>query len=282
MPQFLSSGREVRRVLADVIASRLKTAGQKVTVFASAGFDSACLAVAVRDAGAALRVRSFTLDDRTGSADCRGAERLARFLGAPFEAIRLPTSREQVGQDVLDLLRFGVRGKAAIECSWPFFRSFAGEGGLAIVGSAADGHFGLSKKAMINHRFPKEKFDAFRREYFSDPDRAQARTLSELGARSGCEVVAPFFDPRVLAETIRFGWEELNRPRQKELLRAAFPELAPLKIKRHVNLQLGDSGISDLVSNAILFRAGRHLGEGARASSSTVTAALRHLVRSAL
>ena len=56
----------------------------------------------------------------------------------------------------------------------------------------------------------------------------------------------------------QFTWDELNKPKQKQHIRDAFPELDKFKIKPHLNLQLA-SGIDKvfeglLNNNKINFR----------------------------
>ena len=66
--------------------------------------------------------------------------------------------------------------------------------------------------------------------------------------------VNPYFDPKVFHALLGRSWDELNKPRQKEVLRAAFPELDSLKLPKHTNLQLGDSQIAErLGATAMLY-----------------------------
>lgn len=237
---------------------RLGASG-RVAIATSAGVDSSCLCAAASLAGIEFVVSSFTLSDR-GSSDFVGAAKLASFMGAKFlpAVIDISCLRERVRWLVV---QERVAGKAAIECVTPFlflFDALEQERIRTLVtGSSADGHFGLSKKAMINFRFPKERFDQWRRDYFANADRAQVKTVERLARDRGIEAFAPYFGGPIGEVMLRFGWEELNRPRQKEILRRAFPELEPLRLKRHVNLQLGDSGIAEAVGRAAMAASGR-------------------------
>jgi len=242
------AGREVRERLAAVLAPLSMCTTRGIAVALSGGMDSASVLLAARDAGLSPFAITFTLDDRL-STDARRAIELADALGIRRLLVRLP--RSAIAADLERMIRRGVEGKAKIECLWPFARVLhqaASEFDVLATGSAADGHFGLSKKAMINFREPKEKFDAFRIAYFSDPDRAQVETLGRVAEDYDVLAIAPYFDRAIQEIMRRFSWDELNRPRQKEILRLAFPELDRFAVPRHCNLQLGDSGIAEHLS----------------------------------
>jgi asparagine synthetase B (glutamine-hydrolysing) len=224
-----------------------------VAVAVSAGIDSASLAVVLAvDLDLDPIAVSFTLDDRESS-DLRGGRRVAGLLDLLHETVYLPTDPEVVDAGIRRAVACGVRGKAAIECVWPFLYTLDRLAQLRIrtlvTGSAADGHFGLSKKAMIHARSTLFKFDVFRNQYFADPDRAQVSTLRRLGAELGVDVRSPYFAPDIFRLFIGRTWDELNRPVQKQAIRDEFPELETLRIGKHTNLQLGDSGIAELLGD---------------------------------
>ncbi len=253
-----SGGREVR----DHLRRRFERSSDPIAIATSGGMDSSVLVAAALEAGKSPLVVSFTLNDRE-SHDYRAARRLAAHFDLEFLPVVLPRDREVVLRDIVSLAAMGVRGKAAIECTWPFLyvlEALDERSRCLFVGSAADGHFGLSKKAMINFRYPRERFDTFREAYFSNPDRAQVATLRRIGERYDVDVQAPFFSDAVFDVMKRFSWDELNKPRQKEILRRAFPELNSLGIRRHVNLQLGDSGIAKLLGGVAVDVAGGRYG----------------------
>lgn len=229
-----------------------------IAICTSAGIDSSALVVSALDLGKSVTVVSFSLEDRR-STDFQGARRLAHEFKLPFLPVNLPLNPDRIVKDVSTLiLRWKVEKKTGVECLWPFvhvFEQLKANGLQTLVtGSAADGHFALSKKAMIHFRYPKERFQVFRRTYFSNPDSAQCRTLKRIGAGEGIKVVAPYFDPRMFALFSDSSWDDLNKPRQKEAIRRDFPELDCFHIPRHSNLQLGDSGIADTVGETVRSR----------------------------
>jgi len=243
----------LRQILADKIKA---IPDAKIAVATSGGIDSSALVLAAIDAGKTVTVVSFSLE-RYESSDFKAARHLAEAFGLPFLPVALPTSEETIVADVRYLIEtWEARRKTAIECLWPFLATIATlkRAGLStlVVGSAADGHFALSKKAMIHHRYPRAKFQKFRADYFANPDAAQVSTLRAIGIANNVSIFSPYFSNDVFDLFARSTWDDLNKPRQKEAIRKEFPELDPLSIARHTNLQLGDSKIAETVGNAVL------------------------------
>ena len=242
-------------MLRNILASIIRPLPAKIAVATSGGIDSSALVVAALDAGKAVSVASFAFEKYV-SKDFLAAKALARRFVLPFIPVYLPIDDATIVAAVHYLIgTWDARKKTAVECLFPFLSTFVAierEGiKTLVVGSAADGHFALSKKAMIHHRYPIEKFQAFRKAYFENPDAAQVSTLRAIGAANEVDVVAPYFDRNVFDLFSGATWDELNKPRQKEAIRREFPELDPLKIARHTNLQLGDSRIAEIVGDAV-------------------------------
>jgi DNA (cytosine-5)-methyltransferase 1 len=244
------------RRMRDAIRRELAGMSGPPAVLLSGGMDSLAVAAVARDLYDGVRAYTFCLEDRE-SADLAGARRAAEHLGIPLSVVWLSTDLERLEADVGALISDGVRGKAAIECSWPVRRAIekaADDGYEAVAtGAAADGHFALSKRAMIHFREPLEKLDEFRAAYFGDPDKAQVSSTREWArAELDVDVRAPFHSERMCAVTRGVPWDALNKPRQKEPLRLAFEAETPEKPPaRHTNLQLGDSGISALFGRLV-------------------------------
>ena len=203
-------------------------------------------------------VVSFTLDDRE-STDFQGAVKLAEHFGLKFVPVFVPTDRDVIVKSVLEnMQRYRLRRKADIECMYPFIymiRHLESLGATDLMsGMWADGHFCLSKNGMMHSRQTKEAFQQFRRNYFFGKPKRQQEILPTACKDSGINFDAPYWSDDVFELFSDSTWDELNKPRQKEAIRSAFPELDELKVKNHLNLQLGDSGIADVVGKAMQSR----------------------------
>ena len=240
----------IRAYLTDYIKA-LPT--DRILVSTSGGIDSSALVVAGLQAGVKVDISSFTLDDRESS-DFKSARRLARYFDLEFQPIYLPTNPDLICDEVIRYMRhYQVRRKADIECVYPVAIQMPQltKGAYYMTGLWADGHFCLSKKGMIHYKSTKELYQRFRYEYFFINPHHQRAVFKNMADDHGLYYHEPYWGNPLYEIMSDISWEQANKPRQKELLRAAFPELEPLKIKNHTNLQLGDSGISEIVGAAM-------------------------------
>ena len=112
-----------------------------------------------------------------------------------------------------------------------------------LTGWGADGYHGVSKKAVMHYKHPKEKFDQFRDDYFLPEKTAGLKWHLTVAEKYGKVMINPYLDKRVKDYFYQFTWDELNKPKQKQHIRDAFPELNKFgNIKPHLNLQLA-SGV---------------------------------------
>ena len=244
-----------------VIQDQLKTIEGDFAISTSGGIDSSSIVASAVDLGLKPKIISFSMEDRISS-DMQAAKRLAAYFELDFLPIFLPIDHDKILEDVRWIVKAGARKKTAIECLFPFLyvlRQLEKFGIRNLVtGSAADGHFALSKKAMIHWKEPKELFQQFRTNYFANPDAAQVATLTHIGKKFSVRIMAPYFHDEMFKLFVDKSWSQLNKPRQKEAIRKHFPELDKFNIKIHTNLQLGDSGIADRVGYAVLSKIAPH------------------------
>lgn len=235
--------------MRSVLEEKVRGLRGRIVVPLSAGVDSTSVLLAILHTHGHRDVEAWSFQlEGVESTDCQVARANAEYLRVPHSIITLPLANREA--DLKYLIGRGFQGKAALECGWPMYRLLLTayrekhKVRTVVTGSAADGHYGLSKRAMIHYSPKLETFDEFRRAYFADPDKAQVRSVAELGKGFGIEVRAPYHSPEMCEVTLGVPWGVLNKPRQKEAMRLAFPEMDRLRTGRHVNLQLGDSGIA--------------------------------------
>jgi hypothetical protein len=255
-----------------------------LTVLLSGGVDSQAVLRALLEAGKEPVALSFRLPGREPR-DWVLARQACRNLGVPCTDLVLDPREDSLREYVNWAVEYGLRGKAQIECFWPRkaaidYLESVGSPGFA-TGDGGDGYFGLSKKAMIHVRpGGAEAMDKFREWYFGRPDWSQTATIrryasarlvpyvaevTEAGglvvpveqARGTVDrtwyetryrpltVVMPLARPGLLAACAGWDWDGLNKPRQKQPIRDAFPEPFVERLPPHTNLQLGDSGIAE-------------------------------------
>lgn len=221
---------------------------------AAGGIDSAALVMTCLDVGITPTIASFTLSDRESS-DFQQARRLAEWAKLDFMPVRLSKMGEDIERDVWSgITTFGWRTKAGIETGYPLMELMrqlsSAKQSVVITGHSCDGHFCLSKRGMIHSRHTKESFQAFRSTYFSKKQ-SEWRMLRTLARSYGMKYIGPYWERTFFDLFAESSWEDVNRPRQKEPIRAAFPELDPLRLGNHRNYQLGDSGIAEIVGETM-------------------------------
>tara|TARA_R100001510_G_scaffold15226_1_gene12641 strand:- start:12622 stop:13464 length:843 start_codon:yes stop_codon:yes gene_type:complete len=251
---------ELRPILQDIISPL----PGKLAVATSSGIDSASTLLAALDCNKEVSVISFTLADRQ-SKDFRTARGLARKFNLEFIPVFLPVLPEPVLRRVEEVIRvlrlpgsnFDLKlKKTTVDCLFPWIDTFEKLQEVKIstllTGIGADGHFALSKEAYINYRETREKFQEYRRKCFNTPDYNQIISRAILSKQYGIDVICPYFDKRIFDLYAGKDWYEVNKPRQKEVVRREFPEVEGISNNVHQILQGGDSGISETIAKVVI------------------------------
>lgn len=218
-----------------------------VAILLSGGIDSTAVALALRTAGKSITAYTFTLDGHI-STDFSCARFNARRLGIPFVPIFLPTDIDRTYQDIVTLIRdVGCASKTSIECNWCFLHAVRTVKETAIAtGLGADLYFAVRRSERQHLSKNPVAFDQHRIRTFDDPAHGDISGLNRICESHGKRLYRPFHDGRLLNLFVGKSWHELNRPKQKAPLWAAFAkELKGLKVKRHANLQAGDTHIRE-------------------------------------
>jgi asparagine synthetase B (glutamine-hydrolysing) len=239
------------------LTNELKNINGSVAVATSGGIDSSVLIMSCLDLGYKPSVLSFKMDNRPDSYDFDSARKLAKKFDLDFVPVLLPSSPEIILQKVIyEIKHFNIKKKTAIECVYPMMFVFDTCEQLSIqnliCGHAADGHYALSKKAMIHYRSTQQLYQQFRKAYFKNKNVAQSETLNQIAKEKNINLYLPYMQQTYFDLFNDLSWFEVNTPRQKELIRRDFPELDVMKLKNHLNLQLGDSYIAETIGSEVL------------------------------
>lgn len=208
-----------------------------VAVLLSAGVDSVSVAFAAHRLGKKITAYSMYLDGNP-STDSLGAEQIANTFGWDFVPVNVPTNN--VKQDFLTLIdEFQCKKKTHVECTFPFLYVYPQiKEHDVLTGWAADGWYGVSKKACIHYKEPKAKFDEFRHEYYHSGNPVGLRQQEMLAKKYNKNLIVPYVDPRVEQHMLQYDWYQMNQPEQKTVVRTAFPEFQQIPKRKHENLQL--------------------------------------------
>ena len=212
---------------------------KEVAVLLSGGADSLSVALAANRLGYKIHAYSFHLKDQP-TYDASKAEDASNKMGWQFTKVIVPI--DNLVQDFHTLrTKFSCVKKTHYECTFPFLYIYPLiTEKFVLSGVAADGHYGVSKKACLHFKEPKEKFDQFREEYFTQSNPAGLLQQIELSKKYNKTFVAPYLDAKVIQFFRQYDWFELNKPFQKHHVVNSFTEFKQIgKPKQHINLQLG-------------------------------------------
>lgn len=221
-----------------VVSESIGNEKQRVGLLFSGGVDSLSCGFAAEDLGHTVVAYTFKIDG-IDSVDSFNAEKCADSLGWEYILVNVPL--DNLKTDFLSLASdWKCEKKTQYECTWPFLYLVPRiQENIVLSGIAADGHYGLSKRAVINFKEPKSLFDQFRIEYFSSKNPAGQIQQKLLLEKHGITQVAPYLDVRIFNYFLKFDWFQINKPREKEIILSAYPEyFSKVPIRKHANLQI--------------------------------------------
>ena len=248
----------IKKLLQNYIKSTISD--DDVAVLLSGGIDSISVALAAHDAGKKVHAYSFQLGNQT-SYDFAKAAEISYKMNWKFTPIVVPT--DNLENDWYRLVKFNCRKKTHFECVFPMLYIYPEiKEKYVLTGWGADGYFGVSKKAMMRYSNDKKwdnytkyckkhnqkqlTFNEFREAYFLEDECAGLKWHNFVVAKYNKIHITPYLDENVKTYLMNKDWQELNKPRQKEIIRKDFTDLEKFGIiKPHLNLHLG-SGVNKL------------------------------------
>ena len=247
------SARQKRKMISSILEAsiRREVKEKNVALLLSGGVDSMSLGFAASRVGKHVVAYSFKTDQHD-SYDYEKAQQVSETMGWDFVGVVVNT--EDLKKDFYKLLDLGCVKKTQFECTYPFLHLYPEIVEHSVLsGIAADGWYGLSKKAKMNFIKTKESFDGFRREYFNAENPAGVLNLLSLSSIYNKKLVHPYlWDKKVEHYFMEYDWNELNKPEQKRHVREAFKEEFEMvgHVNQHTNLQL-DSKINILFESLL-------------------------------
>jgi hypothetical protein len=124
-----------------------------------------------------------------------------------------------------------------------------------LSGWAADGYYGISKRAILHYTKgkTKEKFDEFRNDYFLPNKSAGYMWHKIVADKYNKKFITPYLSKAVRDFFYDKDWYELNEPFQKHHVVNDFEQFKKFNFKKHINLQLGagiDKQFETLLNNS--------------------------------
>lgn len=226
---------------------------ENIAIALSGGMDSNAVLFGLLELGKKVTVYSFRMDG-VESSDFIKAKETAKVFSLPFKEVILPRNIDILYNDLTTLKDLGAKGKTDFECFWPFYylyKQIISDGFTNLcTGLGSDQHFCLSKKGMIHY---KDKIDDFRNILYNKPTYSQHHMHTKFCSENNIKNHLLYFEQDLKNMFLGTTWDEVNKPKQKNCLRTAYPNYMEKvgKIKEHTNLQLGDSGIAEFMSELV-------------------------------
>jgi asparagine synthetase B (glutamine-hydrolysing) len=211
-------------------------------ILLSGGVDSLSVAFAAQRLGKKIHAYTFRLTGQT-SYDSDKAIEVCDIMDWNCHVIEVPVGRLEEDFKYLANTIKCVK-KTHFECCFPFIHVYPYIKQREVLsGWAADGYYGISKKAVLHYSQTKEKLDEFRDQYFSDGTRAGYNWHKRIADIHNKTLITPYLCQEVKDFFYTMDWNQLNKPYQKhhvvEAFRKEFDAIG--KFKKHINLQLGSN-----------------------------------------
>lgn len=229
---------DFRLLLDRLVKESIDPNEKEVAVLLSGGVDSLTLCFSLEHLGFKVIAYSFKIKD-IPSNDAKSAESACSTMGWKFNLIEIPThDLEKEFIELSDIWK--CQKKTQFECTWPFLYIFPKiKEKYVMCGVGADSHYGLSKKAMINFRHTKEKMNQFRKEYFSQTNPGGWLQQQSISNHYGKIIRAPYLHKDMIEFFMQFSWEEINKPKEKQMIIDAYPEFFyKVEHRKHANMQI--------------------------------------------
>jgi len=196
---------ELRRLLIEQMPM-----DDTVALLLSGGVDSLSCGFAVEAAGCSVHAYTFRINE-VPNADVRAASAAAEMFDWPHTIIDVPV--DQLEEDFLCLAQeWKCQVKTDFECTWPLLYTVPEiDEGVLISGIGADGLYGMGREAAFNYRDDRRAFDTYRKNYTAGSEN-QLRMMSR---DNGIDAILPYREESVKQYFLRYGWYELNKPKEK-------------------------------------------------------------------
>lgn len=217
---------------------------KKAAVLLSSGLDGLVSALAAHDQGVKIHAFTFQMGD-VQSFDSKHAEIVASKMGWDFTLIKVPTDVKTIAK-MWKYMHANLQcaKKRDYECTYPMIYCYEAirKAGYKYVisGLVADAYFLFNRNTHIQRiSGPKSdfiKFEEFRKDYFAEWLKSGAKGLSPennpsaalqhelLSKLNGLTHVNPWLDKKTYKFFMGKTWQELNIPKQKQDVVAAFAD----------------------------------------------------------
>ena len=210
---------QLQNLLQDVIKYEIGNE-KDVAIFFSGGTDSLTCLFTCLDLGLKPTLYTFHLENYV-SEDVIISKKIAEFFNLKLEIISIKKDEKQLIIDIKDIIKkFNIDNKIRLQILYPFPHMLSKiSESIILTGLSADTLYGTNYHSKMNDT---NDFNEIRRESI-DTDKIDGyNALKKMVHESNKKLVAPYRDKKIIEYFLKFSWNELNSPLQKNLSYNAF------------------------------------------------------------
>lgn len=233
---------KINHFLSEVIPKE-----SKVALLFSGGLDSQTCLYSLLDIGITPKLYTFHLDGENNK-DLIESLRIARELNLEIETITIKKNISDLISDIKYITQeLGYDRKTNVQCTYPFLHvlpKISEE--IIISGLGADDLLGSSKSMSINYSKDKIGFTEKRMSVIRNPLSSAIEPIQKIAMNYNKKLVLPYRNKEVMNYLLTLSWEDINKPKQKNVTYEAYKEeiIRLSSYRRNSNLQV-DSKIRE-------------------------------------
>lgn len=225
-------------------------------ILLSAGVDSNTILYALLENEIKPTVYSIRCVDQV-STDWSHAKRIAELYDLKFRDCVLPQDTDDIYRLIQESISYGMKRKADIECFavWKYVIDYAAQYRETTLYRGLEAYHATTRKDVVEaYNGNLTNIEWFQQRLYRDKDvggSIQMRVSNQYAQRYGIQMIDPHADDKLRQAYSGLSWADFHLPRQKMPMRLAFKQIQHNRGKgmyhtRHINLQNGDSGITEL------------------------------------
>lgn len=214
-----------------------------VAVLFSGGTDSLTCLFSLLELGIKPTLYSFHLEN-TVHKDIEISKQVAEFYDLKHVIIEIERNINQLQKDVTYLIQtFKISRKTNVQCTYPFLHVIPKiKEKFVVSGLCADDLYGTAKSVVIKGGKDKKVLDEIRTKTFSNLDSSAYKSIKELVETVHDKVfITPYRSQEVIDYMFQFSWEQMNKPKQKQIAYTAYQDYFEKQniYRKNTNLQVG-------------------------------------------
>lgn len=233
---------DLKKIINNIFEKTIEDKSNVALLF-SGGTDSLTCLFSLMEIGIKPTLYSFHLE-HTVHKDIEISKQVAEYYNLPHKIVEIKRNLIQLKNDVKYLVRtFNITRKTNVQCTYPFLHVLPEiKEKWVVSGLCADDLYGTAKSVAIKASKDKSVFDQIRSKTLSNINSSAYRSIKELVEDvHGKKFLTPYRHPEIVNYFMRFSWEELNKPKQKQIAHESYKEYFNRQniYRKNTNLQVG-------------------------------------------